>query len=339
VLTISSLLATDAGTYTIRVNNANGASSNSALLTVSSTVPPPATNLVGAWLTGATNLAETSGYSPAGTHDGFGVCSNGVPASHYVFTNDVPSGMTGQSLWLYSDDTVIAITNSSDLDGNYTDTFDDTINTNGMTVMCWAKGLSGAWIPWVSKYGDNEAGWQLRANDSGNTPCWTIRGTGGTEDMSSTLGSVDGNWHFYAGTYSPVTGDRKLYVDGVLAAQETGQGPLNPSPDSHLVIGGQDAGGNAFDNYFTGEIYGVRIYKSELSAAQVNYLLTPPVPPVPVFSGQPVLQGNQFILSWSSGTLLQATNAVGPWTPTGAASPFTNDVTASPRMFYRLSNP
>jgi len=339
VLAIRSQFATDAGTYTIVVNNGNGASSNSATLTVSATVPPPATNLVGAWLTGATNLADTSGYQSAGLHGGFVVTSNGITASHYVFTNDVPSGTTGQSLWLYSNDTAIAITNSSDLDGNYTDTFDDTINTNGMSVACWAKGVPGAWIPWVSKYGGNVAGWQFGGNASGNTPCWAVDETSGAVDVSSTLGSADGNWHFYAGVYSPVTGDCKLYVDGVLAAQATGQGPLNPSPDSHLVIGGQDAGGNAFDNYFTGEIYGVRIYKSELSAAQVNYLFTPVAPSVPSFSDRPILQGTQFVLSWSGGSLLQATNVMGPWMSTGATSPFTNDFTTSPQMFYKLSNP
>jgi hypothetical protein len=284
-------------------------------------------------------LADTSGYQSAGLHGGFVVTSNAITASHYVFTNDVPSGTTGQSLWLYSNDTAIAITNSSDLDGNYTDTFDDTINTNGMSVACWAKGVPGAWIPWVSKYGGNVAGWQFGGNASGNTPCWAIDETSGAVDVSSTLGSADGNWHFYAGVYSPVTGDCKLYVDGVLAAQETGQGPLNPSPDSHLVIGGQDAGGNAFDNYFTGEIYGVRIYKSELSAAQVNYLFTPVAPSVPSFSGRPILQGTQFVLSWSGGSLLQATNVMGPWMSTGATSPFTNDFTTSPQVFYKLSNP
>jgi hypothetical protein len=163
--------------------------------------------------------------------------------------------------------------------------------------------------------------------------------------MSSTLGSVDGaNWHFYAGTYSPATGIRDLYVDGVLAATQTGQGPLNPSPDSHLVIGGQDAGGDNFLACFTGEIYGVRIYNTALSAGQLYYLLqTPGLSSAPSFSGNPVVttgpNGRQLVLTWSGGTLLQATNVAGPWTTnTGIASPYTNFITG-PQMFFRLVSP
>jgi hypothetical protein len=336
-LTIANVTTNLQGVYRLIVSYSGGtAISSNTTLTVLQTAPIPATNLVGAWFTGATNLADSSGYSPAGTHDGYGVTNDGTAAFNYAFTNDVPPGATGHSLWLQGN-TAIAITNSSNMDPGYLDTFDDTINTNGMTVMCWAKGLPGGWNPWVSKYGENGAGWQLRVNGSGNTPCWTIRGTGGTEDMSSTIGSVNTGWHNYVGTYSPVTGDRSLYVDGVLAATQTGQGPLNPSGSSYLTIGGRDGGGNSFGNYFTGEIYDVRIYNAEFSEAQVNYLLIPTA--APVFSGPPVINGNKLVLTYT-GTLLGATNVVGPYLPVaGATSPYTNNVTTAPQMFYKLSNP
>ena len=55
-------------------------------------------------------------------------------------------------------------------------------------------------------------GWQLRVNNAGPNAAWTIRGTGGNEDMTSSFGSNDGNWHHYAGTYSRSTGVRSLYV-------------------------------------------------------------------------------------------------------------------------------
>jgi hypothetical protein len=253
-----------------------------------------------------------------------------------VFTNDVPPGITGQSLWLYNGDTGIAINNSSTLDASYTNTFDDTINTNGMTVVFWAKGLPGGWSPWVTKFGESGQGWQLRVNGDGATPCWTIRGPGG-DDMSSTIGKSDGTWHYYAGTYDPIAGVRNLYVDGVLAATESGQGALNPATDSHVVIGARDSGGNNFGAFFTGEIYGVQIYDAALTEAQVNYPLLPPAGPA--FSSPPVLNGNNLVITWTGGSLLQATNLTGPWTPTGATSPFTNNVTTYPQMFYRVSNP
>jgi len=344
VLTFYNLSAGFQGTYSLVVSNAHGTTlSSNAVLTIASPVPPPAGNLVGSWFTGAASLADNSGYQPAGTHTAFGVTTAGVISSNYAFTNDVPPGSpAGQSL-LLNGTVAMAITNSSALDGAYTNTFDDVINTNSMTVTCWAKGLPGAWNPWISKYGENGLGWQLRVNSSGVTPCWTIRGTGGTEDMSSVIGTVDTGWHFYAGTFNPTTGIRTLYVDGVPAATQSGQLPGITSPFSHLMIGGRDGGGNVFGNYFTGEIYDVRIYDTELSPAHVNYIIPSSVPVIvttPVF-GPPIFGGGQLVLTFTNGTLLQATNLSGPWTPVGGAtSPYTNNITTNgPRMFFRLSNP
>ena len=337
-LTIANMTTNLAGVYRDIISYAGGQTiSSNETITVLLPVNPPAGTLVGAWVTGATNLADSSGYSPAGTHDGYGVTNDGTAYSDFVFTNDVPPGMSGQSLSLPNGDCAIAISNSSTADGSYTNTFDDTINTNGMTVAFWAKGIPGGWNPWVSKYGESGQGWQLRVNNGG-IPCWTMRGPGG-DDMTSTLGNNDGGWHNYAGTYDPIAGVRNLYVDGVLAATESGQGALGDASSSHIAIGARDAGGNNFQSYFTGKIYGVQIFDAALTEAQVNYLLLPKVVPVPVFSDRPVLHGNNLVITWGVGSLLQATNVTGPWTPTGATSPFTNDITTHPRMFYKLSNP
>jgi len=301
-------------------------------------VAPPAGTAVGAWLTGAANLTDTSGYSPAGTHDGWGVAGLSVPSSSYGFTNDVPAGKTGQAL-LLSGSAAIAISNSFVSEVAYTNTFDDTV-TN-ITVMFWAKGWPGTWNPFVSKYGENGLGWQLRRN-GGSSPCWTVRGMGGVEDMSgSDTMSNDGLWHHYAGTFTfdGTNSTDSLYVDGVLKATQAGILPYAQSGGAYLTIGGRyDPGTSTFGNYFVGEMYGVRIFKVALSEAQINSFLTLP-PAQPGFTGPPVLNGFNFVLSWTNGTLLQTTNLPGPWTPTPGTSPYTNDVRTSPRMFYKLSNP
>ena len=152
---------------------------------------------------------------------------------------------------------------------------------------------------------------------------------------------TDGQWHHYAGTYTfdGTTGTRNLYVDGVLLATQAQTANNNMSTGSHLCIGGRDNGGNNFGNYFTGNIYGVRIYNTALSEAQVNSLLIPTTVTAPVFSGPPVLIGNNLVLTYT-GTLHSATNVAGPYLPVaGATSPYTNDVTTAPQMFYKLSNP
>jgi len=49
-------------------------------------------------------------------------------------------------------------------------------------------------------------------------------------------------------------------------------------------------------------------------------------------------QGNNFVLNWPGGwTLQSATNVLGPYTDVpGATSPFTNDMTLNPQLFFRL---
>jgi hypothetical protein len=105
------------------------------------------------------------------------------------------------------------------------------------------------------------------------------------------------------------------------------------------MLGARDGGSSAsssggYGNYFTGNLYDVRIYNSAASQTQVRNLaaLTPPS------LTNRVVSGNQIVLTWSWGTLLQATNLTGPWTAIQAASPYTNSQTAS-QQFFRISNP
>jgi poly(hydroxyalkanoate) depolymerase family esterase len=316
---------------------------NSAQATVTTPVP---LLLLGRWLSGAANFIETSGYSPAGTFDGFAVASGS-----YYFTNDVPPNATGVSVRL--NNSGIGISNTSlAWDSHYTNTFDNRIN-NSFTVTCWAKGLPGGWNPWVSKYGENEKGWQLRTDGSAPTyPCWTIRnnnaGTvtlgaavyGNPEDMASRSMTVnDGKWHHYAGTFDAESGIRCLYVDGELAAAETGNAPCNLAATNRLMLGARDGGSSTsssggYGSYFTGNLYDVRIYNSAASQTQVRNLAALSPPPLTNL----VVGGGQMVLTWPWGTLLQATNLLGPWTPVQAASPYTNSPIA-PQQFFRISNP
>ena len=110
---------------------------------------------------------------------------------------------------------------------------------------------------------------------------------------------------------------------------------INGREDTHR------SGGYGLGNYLTGQFYDVRIYKTNLNVAQINYLI--PVvntPTTPVFSGKPVLTGNQLVLTYT-GTLLSSTNVAGPYLPVaGATSPYTNLINiAVPDLFYKLSNP
>ncbi|MGA2556977.1 MAG: LamG-like jellyroll fold domain-containing protein, partial [Verrucomicrobiota bacterium] len=216
ILTILSAKVADAGTYQLVVTNLYGTNYSSNAVVV---IQAPA--LVGEWLTNAT-LAETSGFRAAGIHDGWDIAGTGA----FYFTNDVPLGKPGKSLFLLGG-TGIAISNSSTLDGaTYTNTFDNVIN-NAFTVSLWGKSFPIGWSPFVSKWGEGppyntpNGGWQMRAEGGGVDACWTVRdldagglvlgNTGDAlDDMATTFPSNDGNWHFYTGTYDVSTGIRNL---------------------------------------------------------------------------------------------------------------------------------
>jgi hypothetical protein len=353
-LTVNSLTANDAAVgYVLVAANGGGATiSSPASITA---VTPPALTLVGRWLSGATDFTETSGYSPAGTFDGFAVAGGS-----YYFTNDVPPNATGVSVYL--NNTGIGISNTClTWDSHYTNTFDNKI-TNSFTVMCWAKGWPVGWNPWVSKYGETESGWQLRTDGSSPAyPCFTIRnnkvgtvtlGTavyGNPDDMAGRSIAIgnDGKWHHYAGTFDASQGVRCLYVDGALAASETGNAPCNPAATNRLMLGAKDSGSGSsssggYGNYFTGNLYDVRIYNSALSQSQVATAgnVAPSFSAVQVVTGVGGGQGPDgagLVLAWPYGTLLQATNVLGPWTTNNVTSPYTNKM-ALPEQYFRLQN-
>ena len=114
------------------------------------TIEQPA--IVAEWFAGGTNLTDVSGYSPAGTHDGYA-----VGAGSYSFVQDAPPFRSGQSLsFAASSGSGIAISNSATSDAGYVNTFDGAVSTY-ITVSLWAKGAYPAyngWPPFLCKNGE-----------------------------------------------------------------------------------------------------------------------------------------------------------------------------------------
>ena len=198
--------------------------------------------------------------------------------------------------------------------------------------MFWAKGWPGAWNPWVSKAGDNGTGWQLRPINTGPNTTFTMRGTGGIDDFSSNFGSNDGKWHHYAGTWDGTSFTRNLYVDGALRNTDFG-GQLYTLPSTSALAIGARYNGAANGSFFTGLIYDVRIYNYPLTQSQI--IADGNVPPP--FTSENI-GGGQLVLTWPVGTLLEATNLLGPWTTNSTVSPATIDMTG-PQRFFRVKNP
>jgi hypothetical protein len=317
VLSITYITTNWAGTYNLILSNSVTfvASSNSVVI-VSQPAPAPAANLVGNWFAGPQNLTnQATANDPGNIYSGSQIKTGGNNQGSYTWASDLPPNNNGGSS-INLNNTGILINNTSTNDAGYQNTFDVGIS-NQFSVSFWAKGWPGGWNAFVSKYGEGP-GWQLRNDGNNNTsPCWTIRGNGGTvaqglavfgnsEDMAATSLTYgnDGKWHFYCGTYSLSAGQRQLFVDGALVAYTTGEGQYNTSPATHLVLGAKDQppgspgnfnNTNNFTGYFTGEMYDVRIYNTNLNASQQASIYgTPPEPTVLAFATQPAATNNTF---------------------------------------------
>jgi hypothetical protein len=311
-----------------------------SLISGAVTVVPATTtsNLVGHFISGAANLNDTANYVAPGLY--YGVPAQTTSSSQfYYFTNDVPPNATAGAQSLYIQNDAIAITNTSSSDSDYVvDTFDGGI-ANAFTVMSWVKGNGGSWNAFVTKGGDNGIGWALRTGSASTTACWTLRGTSQTDDMQAGGAIPDSNWHFIAGTYDTVSGNRILYVDGVNVASETGNTAYTENPSGHLTLGTEDLGNGSYGNngYFSGKMFDVRIYNYALTQSQITNIMANPggQAAAPVVNKPGVING-QLVFTWTGSSLLEATNILGPWTTVaGASSPYTNSVTASPQMFFK----
>ncbi len=297
-----------------QINVTGGAAGVGAagLTTVNMVVAP---RLIGHWLSGAANLVETSGFRPAGTHDGVAVGSN---AGALAFTNDAPLGFTGQSLDLRAGNVGVMVTNSADTDAGYLPTFDTEIAAN-FTVAFWAKGFPDVWAPWVSKRGEGGIGWQLRRMGSDPVAGFTVRGLDNDDGTGSSINVNDSpaKWHHFAGVWDQLTGTRALYVDGVLShvVYNNPSQTMTLAAGKHLALGAREGGGTDFEAYFSGLLFDVRIYDYPLTAAEVTSLASLPRLTIQKWPG------NQVRISWPTtftGYSIQQSSALtSGWGPSG----------------------
>jgi hypothetical protein len=147
-------------------------------------------------------------------------------------------------------------------------------------------------------------------------------------------------WSFVAMVIEPSSGT--LYMFNSNGFQSSVDARAMDAEDfgQALHIGDDAAGGTTGGRTFPGMISGVAVFLSALSSNQVLTLYdagvgkTPPVQPVTMTIAK-ATAGN-LTLSWSAGTLVQATNLAGPWiTNTAAVSPLTVTPTNS-RMFFEV---
>jgi uncharacterized protein YjdB len=318
-LTIPSVQLANAGSYTVVISNAYGsATSTPTALTVVAPTTYQA-NLLALGPLAYWPLDETSGsiaYDEAGGYNGTYV--GGVTLAQPGVTN---AGFGTPSY-------------SALFDGasGYVDIPEGPFNITGaLTLAVWVN--LPTFPSFCSILGHGDASWRLSDNGSAGQPG---AADGSAPDATSSKSIVDANWHLLVYTYTgTLTGNNgSLYVDGALVANDAVS--TTPAGDSLDVwIGGAPDYGVTYPRarLFSGSIAHAAIFTEALSAAEVGALYT----------GQPILDitrtGRNVVLTWSSGTLLQAPTLLGPWTTNSAAvSPYTTPATNGAE-FYKVHVP
>lgn len=234
----------------------------SAAATTIAVSQPNKNGLVAYWNFNSQNLAESSGFQPAGTHDGQAIGNVAY----------APGLGGGYALDLRAASTAVRISNTQLSDAGYRNTFDGFLygSPNGFTFTCWVRGMpQNNWCPWIAKDGET-SGYQLRRAGDPTVLTYTIRNSDGNDDATSPTAVITDNlWHHLAAVYDPVTFQRVVYIDGI-EQLNTFDGNLTLPPiNSPLFFGARDLpSGNPF---FAGVVLDeVRVYDKALSAADVS---------------------------------------------------------------------
>jgi hypothetical protein len=229
------------GTYYYRVlsYNDDGNSANYVTLPVFFRIAPPPVAYYPFDEGTGTSTRDASGNGHTGTFQG-GV--TWVP------------GQFGSAVHINGTDGVVVVANGTGLNP-----------TSAITISAWIK--ADSWADGnrrIVQKGDNDN--QYRLLEEGNVFKFDLSGvTNGT--LTTTLPST-GVWHQITATYDGAT--MKIYVDGVVVAQQAASGNISTTTNS-LYIGSKGIGGT-LGNHFLGSIDDVRIYSVALSAEYVGYL-------------------------------------------------------------------
>jgi hypothetical protein len=315
-LTLSNLLAAQAGSYTCVVSNQIGTATSSVLnLTI---IAPNlyqqsllSLNPMAYW-----PLSETSGttaYDVVGGNNGTYI--GGCTLAQSGPTNSF-FGSTSRSVLF-------------DGSSGYVDIPEGPFNITGsITTIAWVNVSS---VPnFAGVFGHGDASWRMSVSTSGEPGA--SDGTAG--DATSPTSIADGNWHMVAYTYTGIPGSSngQLYVDGVpMAVDSVTTAPAGDSLD--VWIGGSPDYGTS--RLINAKIANAAIYPQALTGTQIQDLYTG------VYAGTVHLgasrSGSNITLTWPAGTLLQSTNVLGPWTTnTAAVSPYVVPATNKQQFFRAL---
>lgn len=339
-LTLNNLQPAYSGNYTVKITNTAGsADSQPATLTVlavgagSFAAAVVADQPVAYWRLDDTNTTTYAAIDYAGGHNG---------VYDYSVALDQPGALLGDpnksAMFTYGG---IQVPFSPDLNPYTT-----------FSVECWAKpDINGTLTerPLVSSrnyFLGWAYGYRLVANANDQWQFITGQKTSGFDNLVGGYATNWNTWYHLVGTFTEQTGSKKLYVNGVLAAETTtAVGTFGPNADysgsGNAGFMDEGIGASALTdpsgyNTFYGNLDEVAFY---------NYVLTPDqianhyaIGATPLIDIGKTTDG-KIVLTWSTGRLQQSADLKNWTVVTGATSPWTNSTPTDPAKFYRVVTP
>ncbi len=220
-------------------------------------------------------IVESSGYQAAGTHDGT-LFGSGI--SFNAISGEAGNHLTSGNYISFTSDSYAVIKNTriSAESATYKNSFD--FGGKAFTISCWVKGLpDGSWEPYISKYGENNYGYQVRRQSSNNYPTFTYRrADDDVDDPAPNIVGVntnvnDGKWHnivsVFGGTY------REQYLDGQLIMRVWNSAADCSGTNESLVFSALfDGSKGTVRNFSNIALDDVAIYSGALRNNQIDYL-------------------------------------------------------------------
>ncbi len=128
-----------------------------------------------------------------------------------------------------------------------------TLSNRSFTLEAWAASTRPGTRQWLISQGTPENGRGLLFGfDEANLFKLAFY----ADDIVTPVAYADTNWHHWAGTYDVTTGQRRLYRDGVLVANDVATGKLLTDPGAVLHLGSQFGGAP----FFGGGLDEVRVW-------------------------------------------------------------------------------
>ncbi len=333
-LNITNLTAANAASYEVVVSNSAGAVTSTPPATLTVITPTPgsyeeavtAANPIAYYRLNSTN-DPSSGTEPAldiwGGHNG-------------VYASAAQNGFNGilgpqPPIFGFETNHGALATAAATLNSYATAPF-GTLGTNNVTFTMWIQptGAFDDYSGLLFNRGGTAGGFGFGAGGQlGYT--WNNNNVN-TYGFASGLVPAVGEWSFVALVVEPTQATLHLYTASGLRSVTNAIAHTADVFGNNWQIGHDDSGANA-SRTFNGRIDEVAVFNYSLSPAQLLSLYSAGGPTPTVLSLQP--DGGNLILTWPSGTLLEADEITGPWTTNNAVSPFTNAPTGA-KKFYRV---